>query len=163
VAVEEHHVVQAAPQPVVKPARPAAAKPAPVKKQPKTVVRNAVPQSVAPVAEEPKVVAASEPEPVPAQVVEPAVVAREVTSRATSTSSSPRPAPKVPSSRSDLDKKRMRAWALLSDWPSDRPRNAETLASAIASTVKDAADFITQYDAEHGTSSNLTLVANSQN
>lgn len=163
VAVEERHVVQAAPQPVVKPAaRPAVAKPAPVKKQPKTVVRNAVPQSVAPVAEEPKVVAAPHPEPVPAQVEEPAVVAREVTSRTTSTSSTPRPAPKAASSRSDLDKKRMRAWALLSDWPSDRPRNAETLASAIASTVKDAADFITQYDAEHGTS-NLTLVSNSQN
>jgi hypothetical protein len=145
-------------QPVVKPAaRPPVAKPATAKK--KAVVRNAVPQPVAPVAEEPKIVAAPEPEPVPAQVEEPAVVAREVTSR---TPSSPRPAPKAPSTRSDLDKKRMRAWALLSDWPSDRPRNAETLASAIASTTKDAADFIKQYDAEHGTS-NLTLVANSQN
>jgi len=155
--VEEQHGVPAAVKPV---AKPAAAKPAPARKK---TVRNSVPPSVAPtpVVEEP-VVAAPEPEPVPAKVEEPAVIAREVTSRTTSTSSSPRPAPKATSTRSDLDKKRMRAWALLSDWPSDRPRTADTLSSAIASTVKDAADFITQYDAEHGTS-NLTLVANSQN
>ena len=48
------------------------------------------------------------------------------------------------------DKKRMRAWALLSDWPADRERTAATLASAIASSEKDAAAFIARYDAEHG-------------
>ncbi|MDX6247427.1 MAG: hypothetical protein QOF10_787 [Kribbellaceae bacterium] len=172
--VQQQHVVQAAPKPA--PAKPAAAKPAATKK-PKAVVRNAVPQSVAPVpvVDEPTVVASiqSQPEaqsrsqvepdsiipravvtesvvPEPAKVEEPTVVAREVTARTTSSSTRPTPKPKSSSARGDLDKKRMRAWALLGDWPSDRPRNAEILASAIASSEQDAADFIAQYDAELG-------------
>lgn len=188
VVEEEQHVVPPT-APVVKPAaRPAAARPAAAKK-PKTVVRNAVPQSVAPVPaiEEPTAAVTSpqaQREPavpargvvaspqaqreaaVPARAVveEPVVVAREVTARTTPAAAArPAPKPKPSSSRTgaDLDKKRMRAWALLSDWPSDRPRDAETLASAIASSRDDAAAFIAQYDAEHATSS-LTLVANSQ-
>jgi hypothetical protein len=174
--VQQQHVVQAAPKPAPAPAKPAPAKPA-ASKKPKAVVRNAVPQSVAPVpvVDEPTVVASiqSQPEaqsrsqvepdpiipravvtesvvPESAKVEEPTVVAREVTARTTSSSTRPTPKPKSSSARGDLDKKRMRAWALLGDWPSDRPRNAEILASAIASSEQDAADFIAQYDAEHG-------------
>ncbi len=90
----------------------------------------------------------------PVKIEEPSVVAREVTARTTSSSSSSTSRTKSSStSRStsgDLDKKRMRAWALLSDWPADRERTAATLASAIASSEKDAAAFIARYDAEHG-------------
>jgi hypothetical protein len=49
-----------------------------------------------------------------------------------------------------LEKKRMRAWALLSDWPDDRERTPKILAAAIASSEPMAARFIAQYDAEHG-------------
>jgi hypothetical protein len=56
----------------------------------------------------------------------------------------------------------MRAWALLGNWPEDRPRTAATLASAIASSESDAERLLAEYDKEHGTS-NLTLVANAQN
>jgi hypothetical protein len=136
--VEQEHVVQAAPKPaVVKPALP---KPAAARK-PKTV-RNSVPQSAAPVP------AVEEPQPVvPAVPEEPSVIAREVTARTTPS----RPAAPKPKSTSggDLDKKRQRAWALLGDWPSDRPRTPEVLASAIASSNDDAAAFIVQYDAEN--------------
>ncbi|TDU90659.1 hypothetical protein EV138_4251 [Kribbella voronezhensis] len=147
---EQEHVVPAAPKPaVVKPSLP---KPAAARK-PKTVVRNSVPSSTAPVpaVEEPVVVASQEPavpagsEPVRAE--EPTVIAREVTARTTPN----RPAAPKPktSAGGDLDKKRQRAWALLSDWPSDRPRTPEVLASAIASSNDDAAAFIVQYDAEN--------------
>lgn len=164
----------ATPRPAAATPKPAASKTAAVKKA-KSVVRNAVPQSAAPVpvVEEPVVVTPqAQPEPVvPAEVVvepvkveEPTVVAREVTSRTAGTSSRPTPRPKPTASRSggDLEKKRMRAWALLGDWPSDRPRTAATLASAIASSESDAQRLLSEYDAEHGTS-NLTLVANAQN
>ena len=56
-----------------------------------------------------------------------------------------------------LEKKRMRAWALLSDWPEDRERTPQILAAAIASSEPMAARFIEQYDVEHG------LVSSSQN
>jgi hypothetical protein len=49
----------------------------------------------------------------------------------------------------DTDKKKMRAWALLSDWPADRKRDSATLASAIASTESYAAALIKRYDEEH--------------
>jgi hypothetical protein len=177
-AVPEQQVVPAAPKPA--PAKPEADKPAATRK-PKNVVRNAVPQSAAPVpvVEEQTVTASIqpsqsqspsrsqvEPEPAisPAMVTEPiasepvlvedpTVVAREVTARssaASTTRPAPRPKSSSPRSGGDLDKKRMRAWALLSDWPSDRPRTAEILASAIASSERDAAQFIAQYDAENG-------------
>jgi hypothetical protein len=151
----------AQPRAAAKPAtpRPAAARPAVATPKKKTVVRNAVPQQAAPAPVEPQ------PEPVVAQPVkieEPAVIAREVTARTTPS----RPAAPRPKSSSngggDLEKKRMRAWALLSDWPEDRPRTAATLASAIASNEPDAERLLAEYDKEHGTS-NLTLVANSQN
>jgi hypothetical protein len=135
---------RATPKPaVVKPSLP---KP-PAGRKPKTVVRNSVPQSAAPVP------AVEEPEPVvpagaePARAEEPTVIAREVTARTTPS----RPAAPKPknSGGGDLDKKRQRAWALLGDWPSDRPRTPEVLASAIASSNDDAAAFIVQYDAEN--------------
>lgn len=99
--------------------KPPLPKPA-ASRKPKTV-RNSVPQSAAPV-----------------PTVEEPVVA-------------PTPKPKASSTRGggDLDKKRQRAWALLGDWPSDRPRTPEALASAIASSNDDAAAFIVQYDAEN--------------
>jgi hypothetical protein len=56
-----------------------------------------------------------------------------------------------------LEKKRMRAWALLSDWPEGHERTAKKLADAIASSEPMAARFIEQYEAEHG------LVFSSQN
>ena len=158
-AVDQRRAVQ--PKPAA--ARPAAAAPKPAAaKKPKTVVRKSVPQSVAPTPEP----AAATPEPVvaePVKVEEPTVVAREVSARTAPAASRPAPRPK-PSNGSggDLEKKRMRAWALLGDWPDDRPRTAVTLASAIASSVPDAERLLTEYDKEHGTS-NLTLVANSQN
>ncbi|TDO49721.1 hypothetical protein EV651_121124 [Kribbella sp. VKM Ac-2571] len=49
-----------------------------------------------------------------------------------------------------LEKKRMRAYALLSDWPAGRERSAKTLADAIASSEPMAARFIEQYETEHG-------------
>ncbi|NIK56242.1 hypothetical protein [Kribbella shirazensis] len=49
-----------------------------------------------------------------------------------------------------LEKKRMRAYALLSDWPAGRERSAKTLADAIASSEPMAARFIEQYESEHG-------------
>ncbi|MEV0801437.1 hypothetical protein AB0I34_27335 [Kribbella sp. NPDC050281] len=49
-----------------------------------------------------------------------------------------------------LEKKRMRAWALLSDWPEGHERTAKKLADAIASSEPMAARFIEQYEAEHG-------------
>lgn len=163
-AVDQRRVVQPRPA-AAKPAPAAAPKPAAAKKAAaakKTVVRNSVPQSAAPVpvVDEPVIVT---PAPV-AAVEEPTVVAREVSARTASTSSRPAPRPKSSSNGSggDLEKKRMRAWALLSDWPEDRPRTAATLASAIASSESDAERLLTEYDAEHG-NSNLTLVANSQN
>jgi len=146
---EQPRVVQPKPA-TVKPSLP---KPAATRK-PKTVVRNSVPQSAAPVpaVEEPAVVA-PQPEPVvpavsePVRAEEPTVIAREVTARTTpSRPAAPRP---KSSAGGDLDKKRQRAWALLGDWPSDRPRTPEVLASAIASSNDDAAAFIVQYDAEN--------------
>ncbi|MDX6260707.1 MAG: hypothetical protein QOH84_2395 [Kribbellaceae bacterium] len=140
--------------------KPAAAKPAAAAPKKKPVVRNAVPQQAAPAPVEPQ------PEPVvaqPVQVEEPAVIAREVTARTTpSRPAAPRPKASSNGGGGDLEKKRMRAWALLSDWPEDRPRTAATLASAIASSETDAARLLAEYDKENG-SSNLTLVANSQN
>jgi hypothetical protein len=56
-----------------------------------------------------------------------------------------------------LEKKRMRAYALLSDWPEGHERTAKKLADAIASSEPMAARFIEQYEAEHG------LVFTSQN
>jgi hypothetical protein len=56
-----------------------------------------------------------------------------------------------------LEKKRARAWALLSDWPEGHERTAKKLADAIASSEPMAARFIEQYEAEHG------LVFTSQN
>lgn len=49
-----------------------------------------------------------------------------------------------------LEKKRMRAYALLSDWPEGHERTAKKLADAIASSEPMAARFIEQYEAEHG-------------
>ncbi|QNE19223.1 hypothetical protein F1D05_16495 [Kribbella qitaiheensis] len=149
---EQEHVVQATPKPVVKPPLP---KPAATRKA--KTVRNSVPQSAAPVPTLEEPVVAATPEPVvpggsePVRAEEPTVIAREVTSRTTPSNSRPAPKPKASSSRGggDLDKKRQRAWALLGDWPSDRPRTPEVLASAIASSNDDAAAFIVQYDAEN--------------
>jgi len=68
-----------------------------------------------------------------------------VTSRSTArVEADPEPEPTA------LEKKRMRAWALLSDWPEDRERTPKILAAAIASSEPMAARFIAQYDAEHG-------------
>lgn len=158
-AVDQRRVVQpkpAAAKPATAASKPAVSKPAATSK-PKTV-RKSVPQSAAPVpvVEEPVVTTE------PIKVEEPTVIAREVTSRTASAPSRPAPRPRSSSgSGGDLEKKRMRAWALLSDWPEDRPRTATTLASAIASNETDAARLLAEYDAENGTS-NLTLVANSQ-
>ncbi|TWD79739.1 hypothetical protein FB561_0804 [Kribbella amoyensis] len=75
----------------------------------------------------------------------------EPAARSTASSTRTKPAAGTPrSAGGNLDKKRMRAWALLSDWPEDRTRDAATLAAAIASSEKDAATFIAQYDVEHG-------------
>ncbi|MEU4190724.1 hypothetical protein AB0E69_02405 [Kribbella sp. NPDC026611] len=49
-----------------------------------------------------------------------------------------------------LEKKRQRAYALLSDWPEGHERTAKKLADAIASSEPMAARFIEQYEAEHG-------------
>jgi hypothetical protein len=137
--------------------KPAAAKPAAAAPKKKAVVRNGTPKPAPSVVE-------AQPEPVvtqPVKVEEPAVIAREVTAR-TTPSRPAAPRPKSNGAGGDLEKKRMRAWALLSDWPEDRPRTAATLASAIASSETDAARLLAEYDKENG-SSNLTLVANSQN
>ncbi|MDX6279068.1 MAG: hypothetical protein QOH03_139 [Kribbellaceae bacterium] len=148
----------AAAKPVASPAqpKPAAAKPAAAAPKKKAVVRNGAAKPAASVVEQ------AQPEPVVTQQVEePAVIAREVTAR-TTPSRPAAPRPKSNGAGGDLEKKRMRAWALLSDWPEDRPRTAATLASAIASSETDAARLLAEYDQENG-AGNLTLVANSQN
>jgi hypothetical protein len=169
--------VKPAVQPVVKPAvQQPAAKPA-AKPAARPVVRR---PAVKPV-EQPAVVIA-EPEPVkeapvtvtavePVKPEEPVVIAREVASRTRPAASTNRPAPRparpaeptvVRGSASEstdqmeTDKKKMRAWALLSDWPADRKRDSATLASAIASTESYAAALIKRYDEEH---TDRTLVA----
>jgi hypothetical protein len=168
---------QPAVKPVVKPAvQQPAAKPA-AKPAARPVVRR---PAVRPV-EQPAVVIA-EPEPVqeapvtvtavePVKPEEPVVIAREVASRTRPAASTNRPAPRparpaeptvVRGSASEstdqmeTDKKKMRAWALLSDWPADRKRDSATLASAIASTESYAAALIKRYDEEH---TDRTLVA----
>ncbi|MEV6410651.1 hypothetical protein [Kribbella sp. NPDC051718] len=147
--------------------KPAAAKPAAAAPKKKAVVRNGAPKPAASVVEQAQaepVVTQPVAQPVvtqPVKVEEPAVIAREVTAR-TTPSRPAAPRPKSNGTGGDLEKKRMRAWALLSDWPEDRPRTAATLASAIASSETDAARLLAEYDKENGTS-NLTLVANSQN
>lgn len=160
----------AQPRAAAKPAttKPAAARPAAAAPKKKTVVRNGTPKPAASVVEqaqsEPVVTQPVVTQPVvtqPVKVEEPAVIAREVTAR-TTPSRPAAPRPKSNGAGGDLEKKRMRAWALLSDWPEDRPRTAATLASAIASSETDAARLLAEYDKENGTS-NLTLVANSQN
>jgi len=174
---EPQHVVHATP---VRPAPVRSSKPTPVEPQQKASPVVKPPQEPSPFApanpvERPGILEPVIPEPVitprasvvdqpmkysepivsePVKIEEPSVVAREVTARTTSSTSSSSSRPKSSStSRStggDLDKKRQRAWALLSDWPADRERTAATLASAIASSEKDAAAFIARYDAEHG-------------
>jgi len=186
--VEQQHVVARAvvpkPKPATRTAAPKPAAPKPVATQPVAQQTVAQPVAPVPVVEEPTVVANPAPrpepirsapvaqpasvepamaepavvEPVLLEIEEPEVVAREVTARTTAAASRGT-APKAKTSGGgDLDKKRMRAWALLSNWPSDRERNAETLASAIASSPQDAAAFIAQYDAEQG-----SLVTANQN
>jgi hypothetical protein len=151
-------------QPAAKPAKPASRPAA------RSVARR---PAVKPVAQPAVVIA--EPEPVkeapvtvtavePVKPEEPVVIAREVASRTRPAASTNRPAPKparpaeptvVRGSASestdpmDTDKKKMRAWALLSDWPADRKRDSATLASAIASTESYAAALIKRYDEEH--------------
>jgi hypothetical protein len=113
-----------------------------------------------PVKEAPVTVTAVEP----VKPEEPVVIAREVASRTRPAASTNRPAAKPArpaeptvvrgSAREstdpmDTDKKKMRAWALLSDWPADRKRDSATLASAIASTESYAAALIKRYDEEH--------------
>lgn len=159
--------------PAPAPVKPAAQQPStkPASRPPaKPVVRR---PAVKPVAQPAVVIA--EPEPVkeapvtvtavePAKPEEPVVIAREVASRTRPAANTNRPAPKparpaeptvVRGSASestdpmDTDKKKVRAWALLSDWPADRKRDSATLASAIASTESYAAALIKRYDEEH--------------
>lgn len=108
----------------------------------------------------PPTVVVATPAPAPARSVEPeepVVVARKVASRTrpATTSATTSAAESAGAQERDSEKKKMRAWALLSDWPSDRKRDASTLASAIAASETYAAQLIKQYDEEHG---NRTLV-----
>jgi hypothetical protein len=169
-AVQQPAAKPAAQQPATKPVvQQPAAKPA-SRPAVKPVVRR---PAVKPVAQPAVVIA--EPEPVkeapvtvtavePVKPEEPVVIAREVASRTRPAASTNRPAAKPArpaeptvvrgSAREstdpmDTDKKKMRAWALLSDWPADRKRDSATLASAIASTESYAAALIKRYDEEH--------------
>lgn len=93
----------------------------------------------------------SRPEPSRPETSSPAT-ARPTTSRSTtSRSTTTGPASDLAGTpERDSEKKKVRAWALLSDWPSDRTRDAPTLASAIAASESYAAQLIKQYDEEHG-------------
>jgi hypothetical protein len=151
----------AAQQPAAKPASRPASKPVVRRPAVKPVAQPAVVIAEAePVKQAPVTVTAVEP----AKPEEPVVIAREVASRTRPAASTNRPAPKparpaeptvVRGSASestdpmDTDKKKMRAWALLSNWPADRERDSATLASAIASTESHAAALIKRYDEEH--------------
>ncbi|TCC37230.1 hypothetical protein [Kribbella sindirgiensis] len=57
----------------------------------------------------------------------------------------------------DLEKKRMRAWNMLADWPEGHERTAANLARAVSCSEPMAKRFIQQYETEHG------LVFSSQN
>jgi hypothetical protein len=57
----------------------------------------------------------------------------------------------------DLEKRRMRAWNMLADWPEGHERTAKNLATALRCSEPMAKRFIEQYEAEHG------LVFSSQN
>ncbi|GAA2798144.1 hypothetical protein [Kribbella solani] len=50
----------------------------------------------------------------------------------------------------DLEKRRMRAWNMLADWPEGHERTAKNLATAINCSEPMASRFIEQYEAEHG-------------
>ncbi|GAA3141103.1 hypothetical protein GCM10010530_71280 [Kribbella aluminosa] len=50
----------------------------------------------------------------------------------------------------DLEKKRMRAWNMLADWPEGHERTAKNLATAVNCSEPMASRFIEQYETEHG-------------
>jgi hypothetical protein len=70
--------------------------------------------------------------------------------------SEPEPEPDQPEP-TDLEKKRMRAWNMLADWPEGHERTAANLARAVSCSEPMAKRFIEQYETEHG------LVFSSQN
>jgi len=127
-------------EPLVQKPQPPSPFAGPADTQPPALIQTSKPPVVEPVL----------PEPV---VAEP-VVAEPVAARPAPAVS--RPAEDEPEPTA-LEKKRMRAWALLSNWPEGRDRTPESLAAAIASSEPMAARFIQQYDVEHG------LVSTSQN
>jgi hypothetical protein len=49
----------------------------------------------------------------------------------------------------DLEKRRMRAWNMLGDWPEGHERSAKKLAEAIGCSEPMASRFIEQYESEH--------------
>ncbi|ADB35351.1 hypothetical protein Kfla_6349 [Kribbella flavida DSM 17836] len=127
------------------------------------------PQPPSPFAPEDQVARPGVPEPVVEAVAEPVVPAEpKVTTQTGSTtrsrSTTSRPAPQVvvaepvstggdadepPAEPTDLEKKRMRAWNMLSDWPEGHDRSAQNLARAIGCSEPMAGRFIEQYEAEH--------------
>ncbi|GAA1604389.1 MULTISPECIES: hypothetical protein [Kribbella] len=67
------------------------------------------------------------------------------------------PVEEEPAEPTDLEKKRMRAWNMLADWPEGHERTAANLARAVSCSEPMAKRFIEQYETEHG------LVFSSQN
>ncbi|WP_371405375.1 hypothetical protein OHA10_07155 [Kribbella sp. NBC_00662] len=61
-----------------------------------------------------------------------------------------KPVEDEPVEPTDLEKKRMRAWNMLGDWPEGHERSAKNLATAINCSEPMAARFIEQYETEHG-------------
>jgi hypothetical protein len=108
----------------------------------------------------PTTASSSNPTPKPSRPAKPARPADAPVVRESSTAE-PAATDPIAGQERDSDKKKMRAWALLSDWPADRERTAATLASAIASTETYAAQLIRRYDQEHPTN-DLTLVGSQQ-
>ncbi|MEV6285381.1 hypothetical protein [Kribbella sp. NPDC051770] len=97
------------------------------------------------------------PEPV---VVDPVVVTEPAPApKPAAKTKASRPAPKVVAAEgepepTDLEKRRMRAWNMLSDWPEGHERSAKKLAEAIGCSEPMASRFIEQYEAELVSSKN---------
>ncbi|GAA1555644.1 hypothetical protein [Kribbella lupini] len=115
------------------------------------------PQEPSPFAPADQVARPGVPEPVVESVLPPVLPEPVVVEPVAAQPAKPakaKPAAKVVAAESeaeptDLEKRRMRAWNMLSDWPEGHERSAKKLAEAIGCSEPMASRFIEQYETEH--------------
>jgi hypothetical protein len=117
------------------------------------------PQEPSPFAPEDQVLRPGVPEPAVVQPVLPEPVVVEPAKPAKAKPAKAKPAPKAEAADgepepTDLEKRRMRAWNMLSDWPEGHERSAKKLADAIGCSEPMAGRFIEQFEAELVSSKN---------